>query len=303
MEPDRTFTVEGLDMGDELGLRCAAIQHADGRREQLMGFVVMEGQTVREALEACCPPGGSIIIDHDWVPHYAADGRLTGHVCSRCPAVVGPSFEPIDAKPTAMQESAKKQTSSADRWWGKSVIYGKEDEHATPYMTRYWIGRLRLHIFHRGDQDPDCHDHPWDFWTFPFTSYVEEVALPRRETIYPGKPDMPPRFYKHRQIVRAWRWSFRPATHTHRVLGRWTGRWERPWPGRPVDSEMVESYQSPRRLRIEDEPSFGPGPIVTLVWRSEDKRKWGFLKARDGKWCWVHWKSYVFGGGKSAPCE
>ena len=79
---------------------------------------------------------------------------------------------------TALEESAKKQTSSAGRWWGRSVIYGKEDEHATPYMTRYWIGRLRLHIFHRGDQDPDCHDHPWDFWTFPFTPYVEEVAEP-----------------------------------------------------------------------------------------------------------------------------
>ena len=79
---------------------------------------------------------------------------------------------------TALEESAKKQTSSAGRWWGRSVIYGKEDEHATPYMTRYWIGRLRLHLFHRGDQDPDCHDHPWGFWTFPFRSYVEEVAIP-----------------------------------------------------------------------------------------------------------------------------
>lgn len=195
---------------------------------------------------------------------------------------------------TDPKQQAAKDTPSVDHWYGRYTIFGVDGEHREPYMTRYWIGRLRLHIFHRGDQDPDCHDHPWDFWTFPFTNYVEEIALPNR---FEGGYDL------HRQIVRAWRWSFRPATHTHRVLGRWTGRWERPWPGRPVDSEMVESYQSPRRLRIEDEPSFGPGPIVTLVWRSKDKRKWGFLKARDGKWCWVHWKSYVFGGGKSAPCE
>ena len=171
---------------------------------------------------------------------------------------------------TALEESAKKQTSSAGRWWGRSVIYGKEDEHATPYMTRYWIGRLRLHIFHRGDQDPDCHDHPWDFWTFPFTSYVEEVPLPNR---LEGGYDL------YRRVVPAWRWSFRPATHTHRVLGRYAG------------------------FRDKGVPAVDSRPIVTLVWRGKDERKWGFLKHRDGRWCWVHWKSYVFGGGKSAPCE
>lgn len=146
----------------------------------------------------------------------------------------------------------KNQTSSAGRFMGKSVIYGKEDEHATPYMTRYWIGRLRLHIFHRGDQDPDCHDHPWDFWTFPLTPYVEEVAEPTGWGEYEANGN----------------------TYSY-----------------PLDS---------------DEARFSPlafAPIVTFVWRSKDKRKWGFLKHRDGKWCWVHWKDYVFGGGKSAPCE
>ena len=204
---------------------------------------------------------------------------------------------------TALEESAKKQTSSAGRWWGRSVIYGKEDEHATPYMTRYWIGRLRLHIFHRGDQDPDCHDHPWDFWTFPFTPYVEEVAEPTgwgeyevngRTYSYLLDSDEArysplaaergrPTYRKRYQIVPAWRLTFRPAEHTHRVLGR-------------LDPHDIPSNFPP-------ELSVIPGNIVTLVWRSRDRRKWGFLKDRDGKWCWVHWKSYVFGGGKSAPCE
>lgn len=43
------------------------------------------------------------------------------------------------------------------------------DAHGTtPYMTRYtlidcrWF-TLKLHHFHRGDSDPDFHDHPWPF--------------------------------------------------------------------------------------------------------------------------------------------
>lgn len=211
--------------------------------------------------------------DHDWIPRYRIGAtEPENYVCTRCDAV---------REPTAMEVSSKKQTTSAGRFMGRSVVYGKEAEHATPYMTRYWIGRLRLHIFHRGDQDPDCHDHPWDFWTFPFTSYVEEVPLPNR---FEGGYDL------YRQVVPAWRLSFRPATHTHRVLGRAHEITE------PCDDVTICQHKGRSYVAC-------PGPIVTLVWRSEDKRKWGFLKNRDGRWCWVHWKSYVFGGGKSAPCE
>lgn len=169
--------------------------------------------------------------------------------------------------------TGKKEATSAGRFTGWNTIHDKAGNGA-PYMTRIWIGRLRLHIFHRGDLDEDCHDHPWDFWTFPFTSYVEEVAEPEMTG-----------FAKRRQIVRAWRWTFRPATHTHRVLGAWSGLTA----GRPSDGSSW--------------PITGPGRIVTLVWRSKDKRAWGFLKDRDGQWCWVPWKDYVFGTGKSAPCE
>lgn len=171
-----------------------------------------------------------------------------------------------------------------ERFWAWSTIYGAEGEHQTPYMTRIWIGRLRLHIFYRGDADPDPHDHPWDFWTFPFTSYVEEVTVDTgwREhwrdgahLTYPAEAFTPfiegsrPIYKTHLNVVRAFRLHFRPATHTHRVL--WRHR--------------------------------GFGKIVTLVWRGPDKRRWGFLKSRDGQWCWVHWKQYVYGGGKHAPCE
>lgn len=43
------------------------------------------------------------------------------------------------------------------------------DAHGeTPYMTRYTLFACRwftvkLHEFHRGDSDPDFHDHPWPF--------------------------------------------------------------------------------------------------------------------------------------------
>ena len=270
---NRSFIAEGIPM-DEIGLRCAVIVHPDGRRERMMGFVVMEGQTIRDAIEEEMThhPGASLVLDHEWVEHRAADGRLTGHVCKHCAAVTGPSFEP-ELRPdlpdgATLPNGMKNQTTSAAKFMGKSVIWGKDGEHATAYMTRYWIGRLRLHVFHRGDQDPDAHDHPWGFWTFPFTSYVEEVV----ERDEDG-------FYKRFQIVPSWRLNYRPATHTHRVLGRYGG------------------------FDVMGVPVIVMAPIVTLVWRGKDERKWGFLKHRDGKWCWVHWKSYVFGGGKSAPCE
>lgn len=216
---------------------------------------------------------------------------------------------------TAFEKNRRHQKSSGERLFGRHVIYGKEAEHATPYMTRYWFGRLRLHIFHRGDQDPDCHDHPWDFWTFPLTSYVEEVAAyssaaamsqMQRDTMerlrsmvrtgaiaaLAGEEMSQPTpepvnenrrygYYLTRQVVPTFRLSFRPAHHTHRVLGRY----------KPDHSEEIYG------------PSVAPGKIITIVWCSRRKRDWGFLKKRDGKWCWVAWREYVFGGGKSAPCE
>ncbi len=168
--------------------------------------------------------------------------------------------------------TGKKEASSADRFMGRSTIWGKDGEHRTPYMTRWWIGRLRLHIFYRGDQDPDCHDHPWDFWTFPLTPYVEEVVCWH-----------PEHHFTFWQVVPALRFTFRPAEHTHRVIGRYDG-WFPDFTAQPC----IETNDK---------------KVITIVWRSKDKRKWGFLKNRDGRWCWTPWKEYVFGNGKSAPCE
>lgn len=176
---------------------------------------------------------------------------------------------------------------SANSVWGWNTII----TDGSRYMTRVWFGRLRVHVFYRGDADQDPHDHPWDFWTFPLTSYVEEVTVKvDEEKVYKGHGDydIEEIFATYQQIVPAFRLSYRPATHTHRVIGRWGGAWRLNWKTRNVD--FTEALIDPR-------------PIVTVVWRSEFKRKWGFLKHKDGRWCWQAWKDYALHGGKNAPCE
>ena len=189
-----------------------------------------------------------------------------------------------------VMDNGKPAVTSAKKLFGFNTIY-MVNESGSRYMTRAWLGRLRFHYFWRGDEDPDPHDHPWDFWTFPFRSYVEEVT-----TRAPGNGlDDPLEYVTHTQVVRAWRLHFRTATHTHRVLGAWTG-WHR---------HQEFGY------RVFNDPKLaGPGwvpvtskrHIPTIVWRSRGERRWGFLKNRKGEWCWVPWQNYIFGGGKDAPC-
>lgn len=60
------------------------------------------------------------------------------------------------------------------------TIVGKD---GTPYMRRYylikneWL-RVYVHEILRSDEDPELHDHPWDFTTVLLSGgYVEEVPL------------------------------------------------------------------------------------------------------------------------------
>ncbi|TAY95832.1 hypothetical protein [Rhizobium ruizarguesonis] len=177
----------------------------------------------------------------------------------------------------------------AERFFGWQTIYGVDGEHSTPYLTRAWIGRLRLHIFYRGDNDPDPHDHPWDFWTFPLTTYVEEVARPVTKGVAPLEMLLlgPEKYALSRQVVEAFRLHYRPATYCHRVLGR----------------TKFTSYGAYGGNASLPESDTVPGKIITIVWRGKGGRKWGFLRNRDGNWCWTPWREYVFGGGKQAPCE
>lgn len=203
-------------------------------------------------------------------------------------------------------KTGKPVASSAGRFWGWNTIYG---EHGSPYMTRVWFWGLRLHIFHRPDLDEDCHDHPWDFTTFPLwplTGYVEEVVdgdlafLARESTIVaPENFRVMGRTHtqqaKRLQIVPALRFSFRPATHCHRVLGAYD---------KASHDRLKRTGFYCNSHEVLSKPHVDPNrKIVTLVWRGKANRAWGFLKNREGKWCWVAWRDYVFAGGKDGPCQ
>lgn len=164
-----------------------------------------------------------------------------------------------------------------ESFFGHHTIKGDD---GSPYMHRYWIGRLRLHIFERGDLDPDPHDHPWGFITFPLTSYVEETVwspLSTAARINPQGVNLHnPHKALHRGVVPRFRFTYRPAEYCHRVLGRWAG---------------------PRGNGLE----VAKGKIITIVWRGKTSRKWGFLKHTGKRWCWEYWRDYL-NGGKNAPC-
>lgn len=75
-------------------------------------------------------------------------------------------------------------------------------DNGEPYLERWilWCGfTLRLHRFHKGDDDRAFHDHPWWFVTIPFSAYRERI------------PDADAR------IVKPFRPHFRPARHRHIV--------------------------------------------------------------------------------------
>lgn len=149
-----------------------------------------------------------------------------------------------------------------NKWNPVSTIYGRDQEHDTAYQTRIKLtpktpwGQLMLHIFWRGDADPDFHDHPWDFVIFPFSDYIEH-HLDLYDVV-------------NREIVKRWRWHFRPAEYRHRVVGaRW--RWRK-----------------------------GISPFVTLVWKFPTRRQWGFwvqavLGEHNGSYRYIPWRDYVFG--------
>jgi hypothetical protein len=167
---------------------------------------------------------------------------------------------------------------SHKEFWG-------DDGHGgwSVYMRKWGLfGRLWLHVFERGDADEDGHDHPFDFWTFPLTSYVEEVTVwdPLPVAVEGSN------YRREVRVVKAFRLHYRPAEYTHRVLGR--------------RGELLTGSGG-SMFGVED--VVVSGRIVTIVWTRPRGRPWGFLKLRDGRWCWQDWRKYVEEGGKHAPCE
>ena len=82
--------------------------------------------------------------------------------------------------------------------WTHDLVY----DCGQPYLERWiiWCGiTLRLHRFHKGDDDKAFHDHPWWFITFPLSSYMEHT---------PGQEPV---------VISSWRPHFRGASHRHIV--------------------------------------------------------------------------------------
>lgn len=145
------------------------------------------------------------------------------------------------------------------------TFYGRDGVYPTPYLTRVALSDwLSLHVFHRGDADPDPHDHVRAFVTLPLTSYVEEVYDPDS-----GLAVL--------RLVRAGRLHFRAATYAHRVVGRWIG--------------LCEESGAPVLVACE-------GGIVTLVlWIGRKRDTWGFWRREGGfvRRTFVPWRDYIFG--------
>ena len=149
-------------------------------------------------------------------------------------------------------------------------VYGRDERYSTCYLTRIKLtpktqwGQLYFHFFHRGDYDHDHYDHPYDFWTFPFRTYYEEVL-----DLETGRVT--------RNAVKAWRWHFRPAEYTHMQIGAARYRWR---DDAPLFRENI----------------FG-GWTATILFHRPVRREWGFWGCRNGsRFTWTPWNEYIYNG-------
>ena len=86
--------------------------------------------------------------------------------------------------------------------WRFGVTHDLVLDSGQAYLERWilWCGiTLRLHKFHKGDDDRAFHDHPWWFITMPLQTYIERTPT-----------------NKAARVAR-WRPHFRPASHRHIV--------------------------------------------------------------------------------------
>jgi hypothetical protein len=138
---------------------------------------------------------------------------------------------------------------TGDAWFGFTF-------RAFEYQSTFWIGRVRLHVFHREDPGAACHNHPWTFWTFPLVAYVEEVERGGALT---------------REIVHRFWPTWRPREHTHRIIGAWSG------------------------TIVAGVPQARPGPIVTLCLRGRNAGvdAWHYVATIGGRVHRLPWRRYL----------
>jgi hypothetical protein len=127
-----------------------------------------------------------------------------------------------------------------------------------PFLVRYTLAhigksRLYLHVFLRSDAGTDLHCHPWNFVSLILSGGYMEVTQAGRRRKRPGML------------------LFRRATWAHRV---------ELLPECPEGNAgcLICSGTELSRER----------PSVSLVWRSDYLRQWGFFTPRG----WIPWKQY-----------
>jgi hypothetical protein len=149
-----------------------------------------------------------------------------------------------------------------------------------PYLVRFELFELlgwslKLHVFLRGDEDEELHDHPWSFWTLVICGgYWEEVPIEEAHRsrgfhlIGPSEPitKAGPGLRSALILRRSGSLSFRPAQWKHAV---------RLDPGRAC---------------------------ATLVLTSPKSRDWGFWSPLTelGAWSFTPWRKFV--DDRNHPC-
>jgi hypothetical protein len=130
------------------------------------------------------------------------------------------------------------------RFLRKMVIHALDNggRDTGPYLTRWTLleiagWSLKLHRFHRSDEDRDLHDHPWTFWSLILLGGYYEW-LPYAKT-----PDEA-------------RWN--RSRHRH---------WRRPL------SVLHRPAPSPHRVELKRGTE---GKVWTLVLTKPKTRQWGF---------------------------
>lgn len=196
----------------------------------------------------------------------------------------------------------------AFKFW--SVVYGSTLADAeTPYLLRIMLtpktrwGQLRMNVFFRGDKDPDPHDHPWPFWTFPLRSY--------REWYVDGTGG-----HMRQRVVKAFRLHHRPAGFKHIVQGpadlnqllggrafatfMWTGPWEQDW-GFYVNADHDVGRPDPWfsngvKVTVLQAGQYSPnGEVYYPKAHQPGVARRRFVDFDEPKTEWMYWRYYVDG--------
>lgn len=105
------------------------------------------------------------------------------------------------------------------------------------------LGRFQLETWLPEMLEEHHHDHECDFWVYPFSSYVEQVLLPKNGAQWV-------------QTIPAHKWRKFPAEHTHIMLGAYMGLNE------------FQGFPEPQRDIVK--------PVYVLVYRGKKRRSWGY---------------------------